>query len=147
MRFDDGYLSDEELEQLILHVEQQEMVAAPPGLLDNILEGMEKSQQSKRSSGNKIKEFRGYCFRVMTSVAAAVAIVFLIPELMNTQVSEVPLKQSAIMTAKYATKEEALNDKGLFAQTFGGVNIFDNEKQLNIFSERDGGWFNETKER
>lgn len=147
MRFDNGYLSDEELEQLILQVEQQELVAAPPGLMDNILEELEKSQQSEWSSGNKIKEFRGYCFRVMTSVAAAVAIVFLIPELMNTGVSEIPLKQSAIMTAKYTTKEEALNDKGLLVQTFGGVNIFDNDKQLNIFDERDGGWFDETKER
>jgi len=129
------YLSDEELEQLIFTVEQQELVAAPPELLDRILKGVEESQESDRSPNNKVREFRSYCFRVLTSVAAAIVIVFLLPELQNIQFPEVSTRQNIVVSGKYATKEEALMDKGILAQAFSGVNIFDNNNRFKIFSE------------
>lgn len=67
-----NYLSDEELERLMNQVEQEELVAAPPDLMERIL-GAEQAAQKK--------EFYAYCFRVITSMAAAIALVFLLPEL------------------------------------------------------------------
>ena len=153
-----NYISDEELERLINQVEQEELVAAPPDLLERILEaeqeifpricgeaasgseeatkqipnicfsievtgelevssaassvvadreiaeGTEVSSVARITEADKVaagasaaatkvttvsmavarkKEFYAYCFRVITSVAAAVALVFLLPELTN----------------------------------------------------------------
>ena len=156
-----NYIADEELEHLINQVEQEELVAAPPDLLENILnaepeishlihaevtyvpeeaakrilnicfaeaqvaaepeilstegsviEAIEVAEESKVLStaspmitnieitgkmkdastaqtrtlsmtAVRKKEFYSYCFRVITSVAAAVALVFLLPELTN----------------------------------------------------------------
>ena len=74
------YMSDEELELLIAHVEQNELVAAPPDMLEGILERVRESKidaetvsdvknasdkpdvlQSAKSVTN-IREFRRYCF-------------------------------------------------------------------------------------
>ena len=131
-----NYISDEELERLINQVEQEELVAAPPDLLESILNAEREishltyceaacvsAEAAKRipkvgltteefakdreispterlaeadtavematkvikanvASARK-KEFHAYCFRVITSVAAAVALVFLLPELTN----------------------------------------------------------------
>lgn len=71
-----NYISDEELEQLICQVEQTELVAAPPDLTENILKAAGLTQKA-----SKKKEFYAYCFRVITSVAAAVALIFLLPEM------------------------------------------------------------------
>lgn len=115
-----NYISDEELERLINQVEKEELVAAPPDLLENILnaepefshlmccEAIYVSEEEakqipnacfakrkitevpevltaqstvKRMSAAGKKEFYAYCFRVITSVAAAVVLVFLLPEL------------------------------------------------------------------
>lgn len=128
MKTEITYLSDEELEQLIFTVEQQELVVAPPELRDRILERVEPPN-------NKIKEFRSYCFRVLTSVAAAIVIVFLIPGLQSIQLPDVSERQTIVASNKYATKEEALNDVGILTRTLGGVNIFDNNNRFKIFSE------------
>jgi len=129
------YLSDEELEQLIFTVEQQELVTAPPELLDKILKGVEESRESDRTPDNKVREFRSDCFRVLTSVAAAIVIVFLLPKLQNIQLPEVSVRQDMVVSGKYATKEEALMDKGILTEAFSGVNIFDNNNRFKIFSE------------
>ena len=70
-----NYISDDELEHLINQVEQEELVAAPPDLMESILEAMEGPRVAR------VSEFRAYCFRVITSVAAAIALVFLLPQL------------------------------------------------------------------
>ncbi len=84
-----NYISDKDLERLILQVEQKELVAAPPDLMENILEAAELADGQESLPEAKVvampaarkKEFRAYCFRVITSVAAAVALVFLLPDL------------------------------------------------------------------
>ena len=146
MKLKNEYLSDKELEQLILDVEQHELVAAPPEILERVLDNIETIQGNSnhnlgqnKPSDNKVREFRSYCFRVLTSVAAAIMIVFLLPELLDTQLADVSTRQDIVAPRKYATKEEALNDKGILMRTLGGVTIFDNDNKLNIFSERDGG--------
>lgn len=122
-----NYISDEELEQLIYQVEQDELVTAPPDLAKSIVAAACK------------KEFYAYCFRVVTSVAAAVALVFLLPEMTDwmgrqgsgTQirydkqtvvgtipsqkdvVKQVPEKKVVVADKVTPTKEEVLDDTGV----------------------------------
>ncbi len=153
-----NYISDKELEQLILQVEQEELVAAPPDMMENILAKLEESvmPETKELSGqnvqvqtvsslqnhaNRQKEFTAYCFRVITSVAAAIALVFLLPELsarisqtvpsQTTQTPEfirqevpqqqevvdaVPSREEVVAVKQTPSKEEVLNDTGLVEQ-------------------------------
>ena len=64
------YLTDEELEQLIADVEANEMITAPPGMMEEILAGIQ----------HKKKIFQLYCFRVITSAAAAILLLFPLPQ-------------------------------------------------------------------
>lgn len=124
MKLENGYLSDEDLEQLILEVEEHELVAAPPSLIDKILTEVERQEDAKvevfASRERKVKEFRRYCIRVITSAAAAVAIVFLAPNMKSTEVTKIPSRQELIGTS--ITREEALNDAGVFTQILNSLN-------------------------
>lgn len=132
-----NYISDDELERLISQVEQEELVAAPPDLMESILEAVV----------NRKKEFHAYCFRVITSVAAAVALVFLLPELTkgmdlngaalqrNPEKSEivrtvpsyeevmipVPSKNEVVAVKVIPSKEEVLDDTGFFEKVISGT--------------------------
>lgn len=105
--FETEYLSDMDLEALIMQIEQQELVVAPPDLKDRILrevqaetksqteaetkvleescalEGEQSKEKTKifysQSRKSKATEFRRYCFRVWTSVAAAILLIFMLP--------------------------------------------------------------------
>lgn len=120
------YLSDEELERLIQEVEEKDLIPAPPELSDGVMGRLEAEQGRKQ-------EFRGYCFRVVTSMAAAVALVFLLPELMRGLPVRMPDRREPV----YATKEEALNDRGILTETLGGTNLFSGEDPIGIFGGND----------
>lgn len=115
MKIEDGYLTDEELNQLILEVEKNELVSAAPGIMDEILTKIE-TQKTKQhlSVESKRKEFQRYCIRVITSVAAAVALVFLTSNMGDMKVSEVPSRQELVGTI--VTREEVLNETGVINQ-------------------------------
>ncbi len=124
-----NYISDDELERLIHYVEQEELVAAPPDLMEHILEAIELSMPMTpvKNSRTKKKEFTAYCFRVITSVAAAVVLVFLLPHLtewmnLNGTVSSelfsksevvqtVPSKEEIVSTNAVPRKEEVVAEK------------------------------------
>lgn len=140
------YISDRDLEQLISQVEQNELVTAPPDLMESILEAVVpvKSKKAKK------KEFYTYCFRVVTSVAAAVALVFLLPEFLERLEQEgafagespvawyqeipsyeevaakVPSREEVMASKAIPSKDEVLNDIGLFERVLSN------------------GWFNKT---
>lgn len=147
------YLSDCELEHLISQVEQDELVAAPPDLMEHIWEAaglVEESRQEPsmvtattaphRDMQTKKKEFYAYCFRVITSVAAAVALVFLLPEMteriegnqgavhrqeapsMEDVVETAPQKEQIISAKPAPTKEEVLNDSAFLDKVLEEVN-------------------------
>ena len=142
-----NYISDAELEQLIARVEQEELVAAPPDLMDNILEAV----------GTRKQEFRMYCFRVITSVAAAVALVFVMPELtdrMNLKavpvaepvsksdvvemipvqaevVKTVPDKDMVVAAKPIPSKEEVLNKPGLLEKVISDTTEWFNKASNN----------------
>ena len=136
------YLTDTELESLILEVEQNELVSAPPNLQDQILEVLDQEAKAleEQKARDKIIEFKRYRFRVMTTVAAAVLIVFLLPRLESLQQQETesarPLtKHEIVMKSRYETKEDALSDSGVLETVLGGVNIFADNSRWNLFRE------------
>lgn len=163
-----NYISDEMLEQLILQVEQNELVTAPPDLTEKILQaaglGKETSMEllepekndafrmaSAKSKATRKKEFYAYCFRVITSVAAAVALVFLLPELsvsgqrtdqmperykqevpgVEEVVDEVPSREKVILSGETPTREEVLSDTGFFDRVLDASGWFRKENNKN----------------
>lgn len=139
------YLTDEELAQLIADVEANELVAAPPDLCEEIVAKVEQMsseivrktvpeiEKTLLDRRDKKREFKRYCFQVITSMAAAVALVFLLPNLQESQDLRVPSEKSIFGASVYETKQEALEDKGLLMEAFGGFNIFSQTDQFQIF--------------
>ena len=147
------YLTDAELECLIRETEQNGLVPAASDLKELILEALEQEEQAwaktdlkvlkrsdERSKQEKVLEYKRYRFRVLTTVAAAVAVVFLLPKLEGLQIAETDFfksigQQEYVRQYKYETKEEALNDSGMLEEVLGGVNIFADNSRLNLFRE------------
>lgn len=142
------YLTDAELECLIRETEQAELVPAAPDLQDMILEALELEtsvlkELEERSAQEKVIEFKRYRFRVLTTVAAAVLMVFLLPKLeglqqQNSEFGKLLAKHEYheyIMQTRYESKEEALNDSGMLETILGGVTIFADNSKFNLFRE------------
>ncbi len=136
------YLTDAELESLIREIEQNELVPSPPDLQEQILEvlAQEAKAMEERNARDKVIEYKRYRFRVMTTVAAAVLVVFLLPKLESLQQQETelprpPVKHEMVMKNRYETKEEALSDSGMLETMLGGVNIFADNNRWNLFKE------------
>ena len=134
------YLTDAELESLIREIEQNELVSTPPDLQDRILEVLdqEKKALEERQARDKVIEYKRYRFRVMTTVAAAVLAILLLPRLeslqqQKTESAEPPMQHEIMMKSR--TKEEALNDSGMLETMLGGVNIFADTNRWNLFRE------------
>lgn len=127
------YLTDEELEKLISDVETEGLTMAPPDLMDDVMEKLcsEEDLKQERSSDDsyleppngevdkppkvidfdkKRKEYRRYCIRVMSSVAAAIAFVFLYLGGMDVQTEIIPSKES-VMMQEVQTREEVLQQE------------------------------------
>lgn len=154
------YLTDEELMLLIEEVEQKELVEAPPDLMEEILAtvgGMEPDSVSvlperkpqpipvrKVSLEKRRKEYRAYCFRVITSVAAAIALVFLLPEAVSSVPKEPSAWETEITRGRYESKEEALGGSNFLTKKLGGTGWFEYANQWNIFEKINGGFNNET---
>lgn len=147
-----NYISDEELEQLICQVEQEELVTAPPDLMENILgaAGLAPKIVEVKPETSKKKEFYAYCFRVITSVAAAVALTFLLPhmtdwvgektasEFIKTAygqdipeyekvVAPVPSKEEVVAVKTTPSKEEVLNDIGMVERFIRNTDWFNKD--------------------
>ena len=165
MREQLNYISDEELEQLICQVEQEELVAAPPDLMEEILAAAgvtEKEQETPqivevKTPVSRKKEFYAYCFRVITSVAAAVVLVFLLPELSdwmerNGTLSQehfeknaavqmipsfeevadtVPAREEVVASKNTPTREEVLNPAGFWDKVINGTGWFGKDSGRN----------------
>lgn len=136
------YLTDTELESLIREIEQRELVSTPPDLQDQIMEVLNQEMHAleERKAREKVVEYKRYRFRVMTTVAAAVMVVFLLPRLDGLQQKETesvrpPAKHEMVMKSRYETKEDALSDNGVLETMLGGVNIFADNSRWNLFRE------------
>ena len=129
MKIEETYLSDEELDLLIFEIEQNELISTPPGFADEILTRIGKQQEQE----NKRIEFRRYCLRVISSVAAAVALVFFIPEAEMAEARSIPERQA--MVGEIISREKALDDTGMITKIW---------KELNM---KIGGLSNETEKK
>lgn len=140
MSLENEYLSDEELNALIFEVEQNDMVMAPPELLDQILIGVENIEripaQKKKSTH---REFMQYCFRVCASVAATIVMVFIMPEFVYLETAEIPTKQEVLAGEEYATREEVLDDTSFLKKLLRNIENLSKNREISIFNEENGG--------
>lgn len=149
------YLSDEELEKLILDVEKEKLISAPPDLLENILSSVDVLEEKRLSEISRIEtkdaiteiskppeivdfaqkksEFRKYCFRVVSSMAAAIALLILIPGISGIQEREIPSKAS-VVSEKVRTREEVTGDsKKSIMKTINKSHLFSDMWKFDIF--------------
>ena len=135
MRENMAYLTDTELENMVRELERDDLVPAPPDLQNQILEILDMEERRCRE---KVIVFKRNRFRVMTTVAAAVLVVLLLPRLENLRQRErdfmKPMqKQEYVIQSRYETKEEALRDDRMLETLFGNVNIFADHSRFNLF--------------
>ena len=117
MKLDQNYPSEEELEALIANIEEHDLVQAPPDLLNQILYTIEESIPFENNTSllekdslqrKKTIEFRKYCFQVITSIAAAIVLIFLLPTSMQMQKSELPsIPSKDMILAKQTVKAKS----------------------------------------
>ena len=98
------YLSDEELEKLIAGVENEPQVTAPDDLEDKVIARIVSNERKKTIS------FAGYCLRVGFGVAAAVALLCVVPFISQRQIIE-SLQETALLEKEIPTKEEVLKGR------------------------------------
>ena len=119
MKLDQNYLSDEELEAFITDIEEHDLVSAPPELLNQILHTIELSEScikpitSFEMQRKKTIEFRKYCLQVITSVAAAIVLVFLFPmsiQMQKLELPSIPSKDTILAKQTVKTKSDVLED-------------------------------------
>lgn len=170
--FGTEYLSDADLKALIMQIEQQELVMAPPDLKDRILREVqaetktqteaeaqvpeekhalecERPKEKKKilysqKRKSKTTEFRRYCFRVWTSVAAAILLIFMLPMISgqnadsgkrggNSNYAVEDLYKKRMGASDYRDSGAFVNSENILQRIFGGSNIFGGEDRLNIF--------------
>ncbi|SFU42909.1 hypothetical protein [Butyrivibrio sp. M55] len=100
------YLSDEELQKLISDVEFNDMAEAPVDLQKKVLDeisALSKSGNIAKTKKQKIIEYRLYSLKVALAVAAAIAVMFIVP-------------QRPVIDRDIPTKEEYLAEMDIFTR-------------------------------
>lgn len=115
MDLENTYLSDEELNALISEIEQGDLVMAPPEIKVKVL----------HRTVDKKREFVGYCFRVITSVAAAIVMLVLLPrgEAVNNSEMKIPTREEVLKTQEYVSKEAILDKKSYVKKMIENIAI------------------------
>lgn len=131
MKLENEYLSDDELNQLICEIEKNELVMAPPDFTESVLESIKPK--------NNKNEFTTYCFRVLASVAAAIVLLFLMPEITYTQTQKTPTKQEVLGTTQYASKEEVLDESSLLTKLLGSIRTWNKNTETDYLIDENGG--------
>lgn len=128
------YLTDEELMNLIDSVKDDEIIQAPPEIMDKVIEGLDSNekiidihhnhdiQMQEINSGNfiksyddKVREFRGYKMRVFLAMAASI-ILCLLSQIgnFNANISEdysiLAVRNSREKITEYRTKQEVIEE-------------------------------------
>ncbi|MBE5846047.1 MAG: hypothetical protein E7302_18170 [Butyrivibrio sp.] len=129
MREEYEYLSDEELQALIDECEDGNMVSAPLGFSDNVLQMIAETENKKTISfEQKVKEYRRFRFQVSIAVAAAILFLVVSPfisaEGIGTGASSATigeLGKSKVLTEVFGNHsiDKRLNEKDLFNLTEG----------------------------
>lgn len=76
------YLSDEELQKLIMDVELNDITKAPANLQKKVLDAVDAADKAgniAKTKKQKIIEYRLYSLKVALAVAAAIVVMFIVP--------------------------------------------------------------------
>ena len=76
------YLSDEELQKLIMDVELNDMTKAPANLQKKVLDAVDAADKAgniAKTKKQKIIDYRLYSLKVALAVAAAIVVMFIVP--------------------------------------------------------------------
>ena len=98
------YLSDEELQKLIEGAEAETDVKAPDDLEDKVIARIESRER------RKTVDFTTYCLRVGFGVAAAIALLTIVPFIPQRQVTP-PAMDDVTVAKEIPTREEVLGSK------------------------------------
>lgn len=129
------YLTDEELDCFIREIETDELVLAPADILDDILE---KVQRERIRNREKIKAYKKYRFRVIATVAAAVFVILVLPNIESslwkqTEMQEnPPTRETQLVWINEDTSSQA-DDRKIIGKWFGGTTIFAKEDKYRLF--------------
>lgn len=149
------YLSDEELEKLILEVEAEKLINAPPDLLGNILASIEESGEEKSLEppcmetkesvpeiskpprvvdfNKKKSEFRRYCCKVISSMAATIALLILVSCFSGMRERALPSKED-IIAENVQTREAVTGNSGKkITSTMNESHVFSNMWKFGFF--------------
>lgn len=137
MSLENEYLSDEELNALINEIEQGDLVMAPPGIREKVLE----------EARSKNTDFIRYCFQVVASAAAAIILLFLLPAVSKDMMPKVtgdyeekiPTREEVLATQQYATREEVLDDTSVLQKLFQSISIWEQNIEFDFFKKESGG--------
>ena len=100
------YLSDDELNKLIMDIEGKELVQAPAGIERKVLSFIEHKKR------RKTVEFSTYCLRVAFAVAAAIALVCIVPFIPETQ-ARIPSREDTVSEMNVVSREEVLEKRSV----------------------------------
>ena len=100
------YLNDDELSKLIMDIEGKELVQAPAGIERNVLSFIEFKKRRKTI------EFSKYCVRVAFAVAAAIALVCIVPFIPETQ-ARIPSREDTVSEMNVVSREEVLEKRSV----------------------------------
>ena len=119
-----GYLSDEELNELIGHVEAQEMLHAPAHLKDNVIAQIRRERRNA-----KRRQIFSYRAKVLVAMAAALTILILMPDDGTESVINTVIEQRADESLEQMAmrRQEDMNadwEKYLKERESGGVRGF-----------------------
>ena len=126
MNLKNEYLTDEELARLILEVEENELVSAPPSFAEEMMAKIGEAEERKKTI-----EFRRYCVRVLGSVAASIVLVFFVQTMEPKEVNKLPTREEVI--GKSVAREDVLDDRTFMT------------KLMSDFNQQIGGILNETE--
>lgn len=116
------YLKEKELEELIRKIEEEELKAAPPDLLDNLLSAVEETGQKPSISAVKTeerkqiisiietrrREYRRFCRRVISTAAAAVVLILVMSGRLYLQGTAVPSKTAVMLKERPVVSKESV---------------------------------------
>ena len=104
MRDQIPYLSDEELQKLIAGTEAETCVKAPDDLEEKVIARIESRERKKTV------DFATYCLRVGFGVAAAIALLSIVPFIPARQVTP-PARETVVSEKEIPTREEVLGSR------------------------------------
>ena len=124
MRDQISYLSDEELQKLIAGAEAETNVKAPDDLEEKVIARIESRQRKKTV------DFATYCLRVGFGVAAAIALLTIVPFIPARQITP-PARETVVTEKEIPARETVIGGKS----TLTREEVLKGEKEPNLIDE------------